>query len=392
MKFNKWKLYIKNWKSYLQLFVDSYFNILALYVGKLLPINKRKVYVSNFEGLGFGCNPKAIVLSLHSLDPSLLIVWQVKEYSLEFPKWIKQVRILSFMSYIHMATSHIWIDNYRKPIYINKRKEQYYMQTWHGYNGLKKAEGDSIDVLSIEYVKVAKHDSNMINLFLSNGKFFTDTIRRAFWYNGEVLESGSPRCDILYKTGSNNYSIHEFYGIDKDVSIILYAPTFRKNWVNVYNIDFKRIVCAFQERFEKKCVVLFRLHPGIRNLNYASNIESVIDVSLYPDMYELMAESDYFISDYSSTLFEFAGTYKPTFIYASDVDSYINDRGFHFDLNNLPIPVCRNNDELISNILKYDYKYSREAIRQFMERVGICETKQASNIVAKKIVEICHTK
>ena len=138
--------------------------------------------------------------------------------------------------------------------------------------------------------------------------------------------------------------------------------------------------------------MLFRLHPGIRNLNYASNIESVIDVSLYPDMYELMAESDYFISDYSSTLFEFAGTYKPTFIYASDVDSYINDRGFHFDLNNLPIPVCRNNDELISNILKYDYKYSREAIRQFMERVGICETKQASNIVAKKIVEICHTK
>lgn len=391
MRLRNWKLYIKNWRSYFRLFVDRYFNILALYVGRALPINKKKVFVSNFEGLGFGCNPKSIVISLHSLDPSLLIIWQVKEYSLEFPEWIKQIRISSFMSYIHVATSHIWIDNFRKPIYISKRKRQYYIQTWHGYNGLKKAEGDSIDALPIEYIKVAKHDSSMINLFLSNGKFFTDTIRRAFWYSGDILESGSPRCDILYKKELCNYTVHKFYGIDKDVSIILYAPTFRKDWTNVYNIDFKRLVYAFQERFEKKCVVLFRLHPGIRNLNYASNIESVINASLYPDMYELMAESDYFISDYSSSLFEFASTYKPTFIYASDVDSYINDRGFHFDLNNLPIPVCRNNDELISNILKYDYKDNHEAIEQFMEKIGICETKQASKIVAEKIIEVCYS-
>ena len=390
MKLKNFKRYIENWRLYIRLFVDRYFNVLALYIGRCLPINKKKIYVSNFGGLGFGCNPKAIVLALHSLDPSLLVVWQVKEYSLEFPTWVKQVKMSSIKSYIHMATSHIWIDNIRKPIYVNKRKVQYYIQTWHGYNGLKKAEGDSIKALPVEYIKAAKHDSRMINLFLSNGKFFTDTIRRAFWYNGEILESGSPRCDVLYKKSTPDYIVHKYYKIDKNVSIILYAPTFRKDWSDVYNVDFKRIVDAFQRRFKKKCVVLFRLHPGIRHLNYASNIESVIDASLYPDMYELMVESDFFISDYSSSLFEFAGTYKPTFIYASDVDNYIKDRGFHFDLNNLPILVSRCNDELVAGILRFDYKNNREKVEQFMKNIGIFETRQASKIVAERIINECY--
>lgn len=383
---------LKNLRIYIDILVDKYIMGLGQYIGALFPIDKHKIFVSSYSGMGFGCNAKAITQQIHKIDPTITFVWQLKNMKDEMPNWITKVKVGSFRSYFEMATSHIWIDNKRKPIHIRKRANQYYVQTWHGYNGPKKAEGDTPEALSKGYLAAAKHDSTMIDLFVSNGKHFTDTIHRAFWYDGEIIEEGAPRCDILHDKSSQSQKVHKFFSINKNTAIVLYAPTFRNSKKNVYNIDFNRLRKNLSIKFNKDVVVLLRLHPNMRSMDLGFNYsEWLLNASQYPDMYELMAESDYFITDYSSSLFEFASTLKPTFIYASDIAEYVNERGFHFDLTKLPISVSQNNDELSQNIREFNKDKFEVEMRLFLDRVGIKETGNASQKLAIKIINICNS-
>ena len=65
---------------------------------------------------------------------------------------------------------------------------------------------------------------------------------------------------------------------------------------------------AFEKKFKKKCVILFRAHP-----NDKSNSDRMIDVSDYDDMQELLCISDALITDYSSSIWDFSFTYVHAF-------------------------------------------------------------------------------
>ena len=63
---------------------------------------------------------------------------------------------------------------------------------------------------------MAKVDSKKLDLLMSGCKFSTDIFKRAFWYDGEIFECGTPRNDILFKNDmSLNNKIKEKLKIDK---------------------------------------------------------------------------------------------------------------------------------------------------------------------------------
>lgn len=72
--------------------------------------------------------------------------------------------------------------------------------TWHSSMGIKKVEKDGN--LDAEYIEIAKSDSRMCDLILSGCKFRSNVIRSGFWYDGEILEKGTPRNDMLFKDNS----------------------------------------------------------------------------------------------------------------------------------------------------------------------------------------------
>ena len=75
---------------------------------------------------------------------------------------------------------------------------------------------------------VSKHDSDMIDYVLSNSKWYDDTLPTGMIYDGPVLRTGSPRCDILVNDREEGRRrVRERYGLAEDVKIIMYAPTFR---------------------------------------------------------------------------------------------------------------------------------------------------------------------
>ena len=106
----------------------------------------------------------------------------------------------------------------------------------------------------------------------------------------------------------------------------------------------------------------------------------VIDATNYPDMQKLLLEASALVSDYSSCMFDYALLKRPCFIFANDILAYKNDRDFYFDLKDLPFSVAENNDELETNILKFNQKQFEKIIIMQYECVGIGVVKMTVGI------------
>lgn len=350
-------------------------NNFLMFVFRIFPINRRKIFVVNYFGKGFGDNAKYIVEELLSREQDCEIVWAVSKGvdKSAFPKQVKLCRYFNFTAAFHAATAKIWIDNCRK-FPILKRKQQVYLQTWHGF-ALKRIEKDVVSNLGKYYVRFAKADSKMIDLIISDSKFMTQIYQNAFWYDGKVVEWGSPRNDVIIKgEPSLLLKVRRFYGVEDDKKIVLYAPTFRASGsIEAYDIDYHRLRVCCKQRFGGDFVVLVRLHPNIvqkcKDLTFKEG--EIINATYYPDMQELLAASDICISDYSSLMFDFALSKKPCFQFATDIEDYKLDRNFYFEIDSLPFPLSKSNDELEQSILAFDKQEYEEKLGRFYKKVGM---------------------
>ena len=137
--------------------------------------------------------------------------------------------------------------------------------------------------------------------------------------------------------------------------------------------------------------MLLRLHPQLAAKMDGVKVDGVserlIDVSQHPDMNEILAGTDAFLTDYSSAIFEAAMAGMPGFIYADDLEEYVADRGdLFFDMRKLPFPVALDNDELTENIRNFDEDAYEQKRKQFMEEMGVFEDGCASERVVDLIV------
>ncbi len=375
--------------------IRKVYRIVCVRLFNLFPIKNNKIIFSNFSGKGFGDNPKYIFLELNSRKCSYDYVWILKnDYDKKtLPPNVRYVMYNSIRYFYDMCTAKIWIDNHRKIIDLKKRKEQFYIQTWHGGIALKKIEKDVENVLDHNYIKQAVHDSKMIDLMISNSEFCSKMYKRAFWYEGEILECGSPRNDIFFMKNGTEFKgrIKKKINIPLNKKIALYAPTFRKDEnVDCYNIDYDKLKMSLKNKFGGEWIIALRLHPNISNKSSKMNIpKDVVDVSNYSDVYELLFISDVLLTDYSSIMYEFSLLYKPVFLFASDLNDYLRDRGLYFDYDKLPYPSSFNNEQLAERIAEFDIDKYKKSVEKFYNTVKIfdkgCASREVSNIIIDKI-------
>ncbi len=352
---------------------------------------ENKVVFSNFSGKCYGDNPRYISEKLHELAPDVKICWlQHKGYELDVPDYVEIVKWPSFGLFYHHVTAKIWVDSHSKPVYIWKRKGQYYIETWHGGLGFKKIEMDAKDQLDYGYLATTKHNVRQADLFISNCTWLSDLYRRAFLYKGDILECGYPKNDIFFQdSGDIENKVKERLHLQKNDRILLYAPTFRKgkdtSW---FDLDFGRLVRLLPENENWK--ILIKLHPMMMKQGTHFFVENdfILDVSDYPDMQELILATDVFITDYSSAIFDFCFMRKMGFLYASDYENYEkNERGLYWDLRKLPFPFAENMDELIANIQGFHQKEYERKLEEYFELVGLKESGVAAERIVTEIVK-----
>ncbi|MBD3949595.1 CDP-glycerol glycerophosphotransferase family protein, partial [Aerococcaceae bacterium zg-1292] len=229
------------------------------------------------------------------------------------------------------------------------------------------------------FLKDSLHSTMMTDLMIGNSSFSESLYRRAFRYDGEILVAGTPRLDQLFKDNND-------LNIEKEVSYILYAPTFRMSSdSSIYRLPFNKIIQTMNSRYNKTFKILLRLHPNVSYLSSEIIDENIIDVSHYADIYSLFKVSDLLITDYSSLMFEFGFTYKPVILYTPDLNDY--DRDFYFNFSTIPYFICYNKEQLISTLGNYNHNEYIDKLLQFHDELGVKETGEASKIVGDFLIE-----
>ena len=361
------------------------------------PIKRTSILFSNFNGRGYGCNPKAIADEMHKQRPDFELLWvcdsDVSKESL--PPYVTPVTFLSKEYFKAVATAGTWVFNLTLQDYLIKRKEQFYIQTWHGDRAFKKVLHDAEELSSFKkwMHNVKLREDALCDCCMSASDFGTKVYRSSFLYNGWVMEVGQPRNDILlHKDQLFVQRIKAKLNIADDVKILLYAPTFRDHLESHEksnsNIQLDRIIEELEKKTRSKWVVLLRAHSGSK-LTFINNnnMHAYMDVTTYPDMADLLAVTDFLITDYSSCAPDFALTGNPILLYQDDINDYVNkDRTMWFRMDESPYLSANNMDEAIALIRSITPEEARRNDNAILSFYGTKESGEASKLICEEII------
>lgn len=338
----------------------------SVYLFTLIVPLKNIVLFESYFGRYYSDNPRAIY---EHLQDKKIKTYFILNKGVIAPQGVNVIRRRTIKYYYYLYTAKIIVSNSRLPLNWKKKQQQIYIQTWHG-TPLKKLVFDLDNIYSPtakdikSYHELFHKDVVKWDYLISSCPFTTDTFKRCFKYDNEILEIGYPRNHKLYNHNDADVKIiKESLGIRDEKKIILYAPTYREHQsygVGKYyyksELDFSKIISN-----DPDTVILVRYHYMITDIQDEFS-ENVINVSNYPDISDLYLVSDLLITDYSSVFFDYAILNKPFLFYTYDIDLYRDElRGFYFDMyTDFPTKPALTTDDLIkqiNNIQNVDYKH-----------------------------------
>ena len=373
-------------------FVRYIFEVLLRFINSCLfyfiPIDNKKILFRAYEGRGYTCNPKYI--SEFLAKDGYKIVWAFKKVEdfkyLEEKKYIL-VKYPSIKFLYHYMTAKVIVFNDLFLQYVNHRKNQLVINTWHGGGAYKKV---GISLLNTKIEKLRYKQKHEATYYISSSKMFTNVSVESFGnQHSDYLNIGMPRNDIFFSDLNINEikeNIRNQYNIPKDMKVILYAPTYRKSEMNsTYGLDFTLVKERLNQRFGGKWIILFRGHYYLNDLNEFS-LNNIVNVSEYSDMQHLLLLADVLITDYSSSAWDFSLQYKPCFLYVPDLQEYISDFDFYIKIQDWPYIMAESNEMLANSILGFNDKLYIEKIKRHHKLLGNYEKGHATNKIVNIII------
>ena len=377
--------------------IDIYKRIL-----KALPIRNDKIVMDNYNGLGYGENPKYIAEEFLKRDGGYTIIWLTNDTESAYPAGVKPVLKDSFRAYYETATAKAWVFNTRDNKLLEKRNGQVFLQTWHGGVALKKVEKDAQDKLTERYVLAAKQDGEEADGIIVDGTLNEGIFESSFWLSQdcERLKIGQPRVDVLI-CEQNNHEIknrvRRGLGISEDSFFVLYAPTFRKtDSFSAYISDFTKLLEALNERFGPTEIAL-RLHPTAAQQMKISRDHyrmPLVNATDYPDVQELVIAADCIITDYSSLAYDFAIIRKPVFLIMKDAEEYKKERGVYDIFYEQPFRMNYSEEALAEEIRSFSYDELNKRVDAFYNQYPTYNQGDASKKAVNWLIEkgVCATK
>lgn len=388
-------IYAKRWIKYRKYYYGS-------------KVDDKTILFEVFGGRNYSCSPKYIYEKMIDMPEfkDYKFVWSFKNASKHDIKKTDNLIIVKHNSkqyYKYCACSKYWIVNSIMNEHITKKKNQVYVQCWHG-TPLKKLRNDIEVTGSVlntiqEIRKRNDRDASRFDFFLSPSKFATEKFTSAFnlvnlGKKDIIIEEGYPRNQLLFTYNDDDVKkIKQKFGIPDNKKVIFYMPTFRDNQHTsgvgyTYNlaIDFERL----RKKFSNEYVILFSAHYFVANSIDLTQYEGfVINANgILDDVNEAYIISDIIMTDYSSVFFDYANLKRPMLFYMYDIDDYKgNLRDFYLDLDELPGPIAKNQDELEYNLENIDeiFKNYSEKYKIFNQKFNYLDDEYATQRVINKI-------
>lgn len=371
---------------------------------RLCPVKKNRLVLMNALAQNYGDNPKSVAEYLLKHYPNTYeIIIPVKDTAANAALTEKGLTVVKYNSlkyFYYALTCQVFLTNSGGFSYLPMRKKQYIINTWHGGGAYKKCGMDMYEDTKL-FRRDLKLAADKTDVFLSTCSRFTEVISASMLTPKEIFwEIGMPRNDaMLNPDPAVRQSVREKLGLQKDEKLILFAPTYRKPDDNYfkdsiaisYGVDCDRVCKAMETRFGGKWRFAYRLHPCVVNRDGLPGGD-VMDLSDYPDMQELLLAADAMINDFSSSMWDFMLTGRPSFLFAIDLEHYIKTTQVYTPVEEWPFPRSTNNDDLEKSILNFDEDSYAAACRYHYTSLGGCETGKATELVCRRIYEVCFGK
>jgi CDP-glycerol glycerophosphotransferase len=291
------------------------------------PEPENAVFLESFYGQSASCNPLGVDRALRELRPDVRRYWSVVDGSVPVPAGaIRVIEGSRAWWRARAAVRALVVNDWLRKRY-RRRRHQHVLQTWHG-TMLKRLALDRAGRGLRTRIAVLR-ERNRWDALLAQNPYSAQIFRSAYAMRRPIWQEGYPRNDVLHDPDRAGL-VRAAVGIPAGARVVLYAPTWRDDRTEM--VDFVDLA-SFAHDLGDDHVLLTRGHS--RTLRHGQDLEGdrLIDVTSYPDMTDLLLVADVLVTDYSSVMFDFAGTGRPIVFFTPDLAHYSADlRGFYFDL------------------------------------------------------------
>ena len=390
----------------------------ALMTFFIFPVKRNRIVMSSYHSArDYTCNPKYITEYLKRHESGKYeLVWAFADPERwKGIKGVRSIKIHSLTWLYYMLTAKVIVYNRNPETYLPKRKGQLVINTWHAGGAYKKVGFENALLAPLDRWK-AEQFEEYVDLFVSSSEAFTKSNIESYHYRGRVLKSGMPRNDFFFRpkaVAKVSARVRRKYGADGDSFVVLYAPTYRGDVLNpaerktefpyqaVREVLTKRLrmKTGGSESTSPRRDVLREISgsgkdspcPDVRiwrrehheDTNVYENAEGVTDVSGEPDMQDLLAAADLLITDYSSSIWDFAILRRPSFLFCPDLADYeSSDRGFFTPIGEWPGYLVRSEEELLKRLLSYDAAEAEKKAEDHLRALKSYEDGRASRRIA----------
>jgi teichoic acid ribitol-phosphate primase len=311
--------------------IASAFLLVARFFFSRLRVRSDRVVLATARVPTLDGNLLHIHAALSRLHPSIEPVLLLEPYSygprgkLEY-----LIRLVRGMYYLQTARLFV-VDNAYLPIHVAPhRAATTVVQVWHAAGALKRFGVDTRTPLA-EPERTFLH--RYYDAVVVGGEWSRAPYAAALRTPVErVLALGSPRTDFFFDEvalAAARERVLELHPSLRGRQVVLYAPTFRGRGVAkraAPGLDAVRLRAALPADH----ALVLKTHP---NLDPAATPRDGYDVVADPraEINDLLALTDVLITDYSSSVVEFAILRRPIVLLVPDLDEYEVDPGLYLD-------------------------------------------------------------
>lgn len=248
-----------------------------------------------------------------------------------------------------LATAKYLVTDNSFPVYFIKRKEQVYLNTWHGTPLKCLGRKDIKNAVSLGNVQKNFLSSDYLlfpNTYTRNVMMQDYMINRLFGHNVVLIDY--PRNDALFKKRFENELLKKYN--PKGKKVYAYMPT----WRGVGRTadpgsqirEAEKILKELDCRMNDDEILYVNFHFLIGNNISLKGYKHVKKFPAEYETYDFLAICDCLITDYSSVMFDFAQTGKEVIMFMYDYEEYMHEKGFYFDIRTLPFKQAYTIDEM----------------------------------------------
>ena len=253
----------------------------------------------------------------------------------------------------HLQTARLFVvDNAYLPIHVGPhRRSTTVVQVWHGVAGVKRVGFDMTDAPA-EPERTFLH--RYYDHVVCSGEQWRAAYARAFRTPIERVHAlGAPRTDFFFDPGAVARAVatvHAAYPRLHGRRLVLYAPTFRGRGLAkraAPALDAARL----RAMLPGDMVLALKTHP---NLDAGATPRDGFDFVFEPavELNDLLAAADVLITDYSTSIMEWALLRRPLVLFVPDLVEFEAHPGLYLDFGTEMIGrLARTTEEVAAAIM-----------------------------------------